>query len=259
MSSNATLALKVMGKVVFVGIMLEQSIRIAIVEDHELTRIGLEATLHRRNGIEVVGDAANGRQGLNLLKTTKPDLAIVDIGLPDIDGIEMVRLFQENQSDSPCSTKILMLTMHKGEDSVMAAFAAGADAYCMKDINMDKLEEAIRSTHAGNPWIDPTIASIVLQQIRRNTSLSVVGNQNTTKIKGLDGEYADIVDTAGLTDREIQILQLIVRGCSNAEIAEQLFVTVGTVKTHVRHILNKLCVDDRTHAAVLALRGGLIE
>jgi two-component system, NarL family, response regulator LiaR len=238
---------------------LEKPIRIAIVEDHELTRIGLKAALQHRNGMDVVGDAATGYQGLNLLNTTKPDLAIVDIGLPDIDGIEMVRLFRENRGDNPPPTKILMLTMHKSEDSVMAAFAAGADAYCMKDINMDKLEEAIRSTHEGNPWIDPTIASIVLQQLRQNTLLPVVSQEKTTQIKGLEGDYADIVGSAGLTDREIQILQLIVRGCSNGEIAEQLFVTVGTVKTHVRHILNKLCVDDRTHAAVLALRGGLIE
>lgn len=245
---------------------MEEPIRIAIVEDHELTRMGLAAALQRSNGLEVVGNAANGYQGLNLLKTTKPDLAIVDIGLPDIDGIELIRLFRESQDEQPSSTKILMLTMHKGEDSVMAAFAAGADAYCMKDINMDKLEEAIRSTHAGNPWIDPTIASIVLQQLRKNTPSTVDSaerrlgqREKTVQIKGLEGDYADIVGSAGLTDREIEILQLIVRGGSNSEIAEQLFVTVGTVKTHVRHILNKLCVDDRTHAAVLALRAGLIE
>jgi two-component system, NarL family, response regulator LiaR len=238
---------------------LEQPIQIAIVEDHELTRMGLSAALQCRDGLQVVGDAANGYQGLHLLKTTKPDLAIVDIGLPDIDGIELIRLFRESQGEQPSSTKILMLTMHKGEDSVMAAFAAGADAYCMKDINMDKLEEAIRSTHAGNPWIDPTIASIVLQQLRQNTPLSAIDREKTIQIRGLEGDYADIVGSAGLTDREIEILQLIVRGCSNGEIAEQLFVTVGTVKTHVRHILNKLCVDDRTHAAVLALRAGLIE
>jgi two-component system, NarL family, response regulator LiaR len=239
---------------------LEQPIRIAIVEDHELTRLGLEAALQHREGLEVVGNAANGYQGLNLLKNTKPDLAIVDIGLPDIDGIEMVRLFRESQGENPSSTKILMLTMHKSKDPVMAAFAAGADAYCMKDINMAKLEEAIRSTYEGNPWIDPTIASIVLQQLRQNSgSSAVIDKDKTIQIKGLDGDYADIVGSAGLTDREIQILQLIGHGCSNAEIAEQLFVTVGTTKTHVRHILNKLCVDDRTHAAVLALRGGLIE
>jgi two-component system, NarL family, response regulator LiaR len=237
---------------------VEQPIRIAIVEDHELTRMGLEAALQRREGIEVVGDAANGFQGLNLLKTMRPDVAIVDIGLPDIDGIELIRRFREQQGDTS-STKILMLTMHKGEDSVMAAFAAGADAYCMKDINMDKLEEAIRATHDGNPWIDPTIASIVLQQLRKNHPVPAVEKEKTIQIKALEGEYADIVGSAGLTDREIEILQLIVHGCSNAEIAEQLFVTVGTIKTHVRHILNKLCVDDRTHAAVLALRAGLIE
>ncbi len=246
---------------------MEQPIRIAIIEDHELTRIGLSAALQRCEGLEVLGDAANGYQGLNLLKTTKPDLAIVDIGLPDIDGIELIRLFRESQGQHPSSTKILMLTMHRGEDSVMAAFAAGADAYCMKDINMNKLEEAIRSTYAGNPWIDPTIASIVLQQLRQNMPSAVVDSaerrlgqqEKTIQIKGLEGDYADIVDSAGLTDREIEILQLIVSGCSNSEIAEQLFVTVGTVKTHVRHILNKLCVDDRTHAAVLALRAGLIK
>jgi two-component system, NarL family, response regulator LiaR len=238
---------------------LEQPIRIAIVEDHELTRMGLEAALQRRDGLEVVGNAANGYQGLNLLKTTKPDLAIVDIGLPDIDGIELIRLFRESQGNTPSSTKILMLTMHNDESSVMAAFAAGADAYCMKDVSMDKLEEAIRSTHTGNPWIDPTIASIVLGQLRQNSSPSMVDREKTVQIKGLEGDYADIVGSAGLTDREIEILQLIVRGCSNGEIAEELFVTVGTVKTHVRHILNKLCVDDRTHAAVLALRGGLIK
>ena len=138
--------------------------RIAIVESHELTRLGLKAAIQQRDGMEVVGSAANGDQGLSLFQATKPNLAIV-----------------------------------------------------------------------------------------------VIDTENTIQIKGLAGDYAEIVGSAGLTDREIQILQLIVCGCSNGEIAEQLFVTVGTVKTHVRHILNKLCVNDRTHAAVLALRGGLIE
>jgi two-component system, NarL family, response regulator LiaR len=239
---------------------VEQPIRIVIVEDHELTRMGLEAALQRRQGIEVVGDAANGLQGLSLLNSKQPDVAVVDIGLPDIDGIELIRRFRDSHGATPSTTKILMLTMHNTEDAVMAAFAAGADAYCMKDINMDKLEEAIRSTHEGNPWIDPTIASIVLRQVRQtNQAAATSTSDKKIQIKGLDGEYADIVGSAGLTDREIEILQLIVRGCSNAEIAQQLFVTVGTIKTHVRHILNKLCVDDRTHAAVLALRAGLIE
>jgi two-component system, NarL family, response regulator LiaR len=208
-----------------------------------------------------VGDAKNGIQGLRLLETAQPDVAIVDIGLPGIDGIELVRRFNQQQTTAnQGKTKVIMLTMHKTQDSVLAAFAAGADSYCMKDVSMDRLEEAIKATHAGNPWIDPQIANIILQQVRRGNA--PIGDGTTEKniaIKALDPEYAAIVGQASLTDREIEILQLIVRGRSNAEIADALFLTVGTIKTHVRHILNKLCVDDRTHAAVLALRAGIIE
>jgi two-component system, NarL family, response regulator LiaR len=237
-------------------------IRVAIIEDHDLTRAGLDAALQRREGLSVIGDARNGLQGLRLLETQHPDVAIVDIGLPDIDGIELVRRFNSSRTAaSQSKTKVIMLTMHKTQDSVLAAFAAGADSYCMKDISMDRLEEAVKATHAGNPWIDPQIADIILQQVRQG-HIPQAGSgtaEKTIAIKALDPEYEEIVDKAGLTEREIEILQLIVRGYSNAEIADALFLTVGTIKTHVRHILNKLCVDDRTHAAVLALRAGIIE
>jgi two-component system, NarL family, response regulator LiaR len=236
-------------------------IRVVVIEDHDLTRAGLEAALHRREGISVIGDAGNGIQGLRLLEVEQPDVAVVDIGLPDIDGIELVRRFTSGQAEAnQGKTKVIMLTMHKTQDSVLAAFAAGADSYCMKDISMDRLEEAVKATHAGNPWIDPQIADIILQQVRQGNADSGQGSlEKTIAIKALDPEYEEIVDKADLTDREIGILQLIVRGYSNAEIADALFLTVGTIKTHVRHILNKLCVDDRTHAAVLALRAGIIE
>lgn len=235
-------------------------IRVVIIEDHDLTRAGLEAALQRRSGLTVVGDAANGVQGLKLVETEQPDVAIVDIGLPDIDGIELIRRFRGNPANTDQDkTKFLMLTMHKTRDSVLAAFAAGADSYCMKDIDMPRLEEAVKASHAGNPWIDPQIASIILQQVRQEAKTAQTPEENTIEIKGVEPEYEEIIETAGLTEREIEILQLIVRGCSNAEIAEELYVTVGTIKTHVRHILNKLCVDDRTHAAVLALRAGIIE
>ena len=235
-------------------------IRVVIIEDHDLTRAGLEAALQRRPGLKVVGEASKGIPGLRLLETEKPDVAIIDIGLPDIDGVELVRRFRNHRPlNEQDQTKILMLTMHKTQDAVLAAFAAGADSYCMKDINMDRLEEAVKATHEGNPWIDPQIANIILQQVRKDNVPAPTPAENTIEIKGLDPVYGEIVDKAGLTEREIEILQLIVRGASNAEIADQLFVTVGTIKTHVRHILNKLCVDDRTHAAVLALRAGIIE
>jgi two-component system, NarL family, response regulator LiaR len=233
-------------------------VRIIVIEDHDLTRIGLVAALQRQEGIQVVGEAINGMQGLRLMESVQPDVAIVDIGLPNIDGIELVRRFKQAHTEGT-ATKILMLTMHKTQDSVLAAFAAGADSYCMKDINLDRLTEAIHSTHEGHPWIDPAIANIVLQQVRQMMPTEAgESEQKTVTIHGVEPEYRQLLENTPLTDRELEILDLIVEGCSNADIAEKLYITIGTVKTHVRNILNKLCVDDRTQAAVRALRSGLV-
>lgn len=235
--------------------------RVIVIEDHDLTRIGLVAALQRKEDIQVIGEAVNGMQGLKLLESAKPDIAIVDIGLPDIDGIEVVRRFRQSYAEGEkAATKIVMLTMHKSQDSVLAAFAAGADSYCMKEINVDSLTEALRSTYEGNPWIDPTIANIVLQQVRQTvpTEQETIKANKTVTIDAVESEYQQLLENTPLTGRELEILDLIVAGCSNADIAEKLYITVGTVKTHVRNILNKLCVDDRTQAAVRALRSGLV-
>mgnify|MGYP006154738465 FL=1 len=234
-------------------------VRVIVVEDHDLTRMGLVVALQHREGIQVVGEAISGLQGLKLLEETKPDVAIIDIGLPMIDGIELVRRFQQNRGEDPLATKILMLTMHKTPELVLAAFSAGADSYCMKDISVDKLVEAIYSTHEGNHWLDPAIANIVLQQVRQNVPVGAAAGTKTVIIQGVDREYHQLLENAPLTAREREILDLIVAGCSNAQIAERLYITIGTVKTHVRNILNKLSVDDRTQAAVLALRSGLVD
>lgn len=235
-------------------------ISVALIEDHDLTRVGLRTALQRQEGIQVVGEAPNATQGLKLLETAQPDIAIVDIGLPDMDGIELTRRFRQFQSEHEnCETKVLILTMHDSEDSVLAAFAAGADSYCMKDVSIDRLTEALKSTHGGNSWIDPSIATIVLRQVRGPATAPQVAEQSkTVAIHGVEPEYEQLIETAPLTERELEVLELIVAGCSNAAIAEKLYITVGTVKTHVRNILNKLCADDRTQAAVLALRSGLI-
>ena len=233
-------------------------VRVIVVEDHDLTRMGLVVALQHREGIQVVGEAISGLQGLKLLEETKPDVAIIDIGLPMIDGIELVRRFQQNRGEDPLATKILMLTMHKTPELVLAAFSAGADSYCMKDISVDKLVEAIYSTREGNHWLDPEIANIVLQQVRQNVPVGAAAGTKTVIIQGVDREYHQLLENAPLTAREREILDLIVAGCSNAQIAERLYITIGTVKTHVRNILNKLSVDDRTQAAVLALRSGLV-
>ena len=250
------------------------TVSVVLIEDHDLTRIGLNAALQKVEGIDLVGDAANGRQGLQLIREKQPDVAIIDIGLPDIDGIELTsyirKLQQEKKTNIP---HILILTMQNSEDTVLAAFAAGADSYSLKDASLDTLVEAIKTTHEGNAWIDPAIARVVLQQaqtkgvVKDDKVLSPVGptsesQQNShhiQEISSLDPEVQDQVEAYPLTERELEVLELIVAGCNNADIAERLFITVGTVKTHVRNILNKLCVNDRTQAAVRALRSGLVD
>ena len=245
------------------------NINVVLIEDHDLSRIGLCAALKQYEGIEIIDNAANGKDGLQKIKTHQPDVALIDIGLPDIDGIEVTQKLKEYQSENPdFQTKILMLTMHDSEDSVMAAFAAGADSYSLKDVSMDNLVQAIRNTHEGNAWIDPAIARIVLKQAQ-TTQLNTVSvktspsstndTSDTQTITAVDEEYQQLIETCPLTDRELEVLELIVAGCSNAEISEKLYITVGTVKTHVCHILNKLCADDRTQAAVRALRAGLVK
>lgn len=120
-------------------------IKIVLIEDHDLTRMGLRAALQSHSGLEVIGEAANATQGLKLLQTTKPDVAVVDIGLPDMDGIELTRKFRSFQEETADQvTKILILTMEHSEDAVLAAFAAGADSYYMKDTSIDRLMEAIK-------------------------------------------------------------------------------------------------------------------
>ena len=236
-------------------------VRVTLIEDHDLTRIGLRTALKGRSDIELVGEAANGSDGLRLLQETNPDVAIVDIGLPDIDGIELTKKFKEiKASEGDIPTKILILTLQDNEDAVLAAFAAGADSYCMKNTRFETLLEALKITQEGNSWIDPAIARIVLSRATPadQASQSIPGNGNTVKIHATDPEYSQIIEAYPLTERELEVLQLIVDGFSNAEIASKLYITVGTVKTHVRNILNKLCADDRTQAAVRALRSGLI-
>jgi DNA-binding NarL/FixJ family response regulator len=232
-------------------------IRVVLIEDHDLSRIGLSAALQQVDDIEVVGEAPNAHKGLQILQVSKPHVAIVDIGLPDQDGIELTQRFRD--SPDAANTKILILTMHDEEDSILAAFAAGADSYSLKDVSLESLVQAIRLTHEGNSWIDPTIARVVLQQARTTGGAETGDTNPMVEIRSIDSEDQQLIEASALTDRELDVLELIVAGCNNAAIAERLHITVGTVKTHVRSILNKLCADDRTQAAVRALRSGLVD
>lgn len=242
-------------------------IQVALIEDHDLTRMGLRTTLQQSSTVEIIGEATNGIEGLKLLETSQPDVAVVDIGLPLMDGIELTRSFKQSLSDSeqdanaaePHSTKVLILTMQDNEDAVLAAFAAGADSYCMKDVTTDSLLQAIQSTYEGNNWLDPAIARVVLQHNRQHQPLEAAGaGHHKTVTIAADEEQSQVLEAYPLTQRELEILELVVAGYSNAKIASQCYITIGTVKTHIRNILNKLCVDDRTQAAVRALRSGLV-
>jgi DNA-binding NarL/FixJ family response regulator len=235
-------------------------INVVLIEDHDLTRIGLRTALKQQSGIQVLGEAANATQGLKVLDEKQPDVAVVDIGLPDMDGIELTQRFRQLQAEKENpKTKVLILTMHDSEDAVLAAFAAGADSYCMKDISIERLVEAIQATQAGSSWIDPTIANVVLHQIRQASPNGRSPQPTkTVEIGAMDAEFEQVLESYPLTERELEILELIVGGYSNAAIADKLYITVGTVKTHVRNILSKLCAEDRTQAAVRALRSGLV-
>ena len=234
------------------------TISVVLIEDHDLTRMGLRTALQQQDSIDILGEAANGKNGLELITQLKPDIAIVDIGLPDMDGIELTRKFKQSQSEGEkIHTKILILTMHDDELEVLSAFAAGADSYCIKNIHIQQLLEAIKTTAEGQSWIDPAIAEIVLQQVR-NSNAELL-KQETVSINALSPEEGEILQAYPLTERELDVLELIVGGYSNSKIGEKLHISLGTVKTHVRNILDKLSVSDRTEAAVRALRAGLVK
>ncbi|MEI6331841.1 MAG: response regulator [Pseudanabaena sp.] len=227
------------------------SIRVVLIEDHDLTRMGMKIALQQQGELVFVGEAATGAEGVSLVNSQHPDVAIVDLGLPDMDGVEVTRQIKAAAIESGRATKVLILTLTDSQETVLAAFAAGADSYCIKDISSENLVQALKLTSEGNSWIDPAIASIVLQQVRRREA--------TVEIDAAEADYKQVLAATPLTERELEVLSEIVNGNSNAEIAERLYITVGTVKTHVRNILNKLCADDRTQAAVRALRAGLVK
>jgi DNA-binding NarL/FixJ family response regulator len=223
-------------------------IRVIVIENHELARMGIKTALLQNENIEVVGDAGNATEGLQLLNNLQPDIAIIDIGLSDKDGIQLTR---EIKIINP-EIKVLILTLHDSKETVLTAFAAGADSYCMKDIRFQKLIEAIHLTYQGDTWIDPAIARFVLEQAQRNSLY--LNSQNSD-----DAVDKEMLDMYTLTSRELEILRLIVSGKTNAAIATKLYITIGTVKAHVRNILMKVGAEDRTQAAVHALRYGLLD
>lgn len=219
------------------------AVKVFLVEDHELLRDGLRAALHRDGLFEVVGEAADGLTAVHKVASCDPDVVIMDIGLPGIDGIEATRQLREKRP----GTRVIMLTSHDNDQEIFAALAAGANGYCLKDLGADRLKRAILSVSEGAAWLDPRIADKVL----------TIFAKESTQAPPVESEKDDGLVTP-LSQRETEVLKLMVDGLSNKEIADRLVIGVSTVRTHVEHILEKLAVSGRTEAAVKAMRRGLI-
>lgn len=207
---------------------------ILIVEDHELTRFGLKTTFEDVDFVSEIYEAASAEEALEIFKNTSVDIVIMDLGLPNMNGIDATQAIHNMNKD----TKIIILTSHNDEKEVLNSLKAGANAYCSKEINLQRLVQVVQSVADGAAWFDPSIAHIVL----RAGAKSDVGEPNVN-YKNYD-----------LTTREAQILKLMTEGHSNMEIAQQLVISVNTTKAHVASILQKLEVDDRLQAALKALK-----
>jgi two-component system, NarL family, response regulator LiaR len=212
---------------------MNDPISVALVEDHALTRAGLRAALEASGEVRVVAEAGDGIVAEAEIVRTQPAVAIVDIGLPGRDGIALTRAIKA----SAPATRVVILTMHELDDEVLAALSAGADAYCVKSSDATTVIDAVRIVAGGGAYFDPRIAHVVLRRLGAPVSSPV---------------------DSPLTPRELDVLRLIADGVGNAEIAEQLHIGLGTVKGHIRDILEKLSASDRTQAAVNAMRRGYI-
>ncbi len=214
-----------------------------LVEDHELYRMGLSMLLDKAEGITLVAESADGLDGIKKAREFSPDVILMDIGLPNIDGIEATQRIKDFNPD----VKILIFTSRDSENDVFEAFKAGADGYIMKGATPEQTISAIKSVYEGVGWIDPNIAKMVFSNLQK-PSANVVTEPEPKKSG----------NSYGLTERELDVLELMVEGLSNPQIADKLVITKATAKAHVHSILQKLCVSSRTQATVTAMKEGLV-
>ncbi len=208
--------------------------KVLIVEDHALIRFGLKTAFESKDFIEKIYETSNAEDAISLVQNHEVDAVIMDLGLPAMNGIEATKLIKGINK----KIKVIILTSHNSEQEVLESVKAGANAYCSKDINPDKLADIVLSVIEGAAWFDPKIANVVLDSVSNNT---VIPNYM------LDSNY-------NLTDREQEVLEYICEGLNNGEISKILDVSINTVKVHVSSIIQKLGVEDRTQVVVKALR-----
>lgn len=218
-----------------------RSLNIIIIEDFKLTRVGLRCALNSNSDINVVAECDNAITGIALIEKYKPDVVLMDLGLPEMNGIEATIKVKELLPE----TKIIALTSHDREEDVLAALSSGAHAYCLKDIDPVKLADVVRDVANGVCWVDPQVSQLVLNAFPKPENTSLLPSKASSSGR------------VPLTEREFEVLKHLVMGKSNTEIAKELIVSVHTAKAHVCSILQKMCVNDRVQAAVKAVREGL--
>jgi len=216
-------------------------VRLLLVEDHALMRRGIKGQFALEAGFSVVGEAADGAQAIQLAAQLEPDVVLMDIDLPVIDGITATQRIKSDRT----TTRLLALSAFDNDTQVMGMLAAGADGYCLKTIEWEQLIAVIHLILGGGAYLDPQVARKVARMLKPPSVSPAVPVQQ---------EFQSPL----LSSREREVLKLIADGCSNQEIADQLYLSLGTVKSYVRMILNKLSVDDRIQAAAKAVREGLI-
>jgi DNA-binding NarL/FixJ family response regulator len=214
------------------------TIRVLIVDDQTLMRQGLQTLLELQPGISVVGQAADGLEALAQVQTLKPDVALVDVRMPRLDGVETTRRIRAQFQN----TQVIILTTFDDDEYVFEGLRAGAMGYLLKDVSAEDLAEAIRRVAHGEALIQPSITRKVVAEFSRLQAAPRKSDQ------GLDM----------LSERELEVLQLVAQGLSNREIAERLIITEGTAKNHVSNILSKLGVRDRTQAVLKAKELGIV-
>ncbi|MFJ6388421.1 response regulator [Streptomyces sp. NPDC091972] len=211
---------------------MADAIKVLLVDDHQVVRRGLRTFLEVQDDIEVVGEAADGAEGVARAEELKPDIVLMDVKMPGMDGIDALRRLRELNNPA----RVLIVTSFTEQRTVVPALRAGAAGYVYKDVDPDALAGAIRSVHAGHILLQPEVAGVLLSQEENNTGPGRGGS---------------------LTEREREVLGLIADGRSNREIARVLVLSEKTVKTHVSNILMKLDLADRTQAALWAVRHGV--
>ena len=221
-------------------------INVLLVEDHELYRMGLSMLLSKADDINLVAESADGLDGIKKARDYSPDVVLMDIGLPNVDGIEATQRIK----DFNPNIKILIFTSRDSENDVFESFKAGADGYIMKGATPEQTIGAIKAVNEGIGWVDPNIAKMVFSNLQRPTSGMINEPEQNKQIRS---------NSYGLTDRELDVLELMVEGLTNPQIADKLVIAKTTAKAHVHSILQKLCATSRTQATYMAIKEGIVK